>query len=166
MGSSSACGVGAYCVCATKPPTSYSERCSPRCGMVNSVHAHNRNPADVVEAGKSASVAVEALLDLGDRGVRALQPAGPGKYLILAGKFDDTKDFALFLWVRSSNIVRRVLEGAALNALNPEELLLMPQTAGDVNLLSDDDVLVGGIKCKKASASERSFRITPLRPSI
>lgn len=120
-----------------------------------------QNPSDVVMGTSSARVGRGGLLDLGGRGVRAIEPTTDGKYYILAGSFDDTRNFALFWWDGLSSAPTLLLDGASLNDLNPEELLVSAETVGAhaVQLFSDDgDLLVGEKKCKKAEVAARSFR--------
>lgn len=117
------------------------------------------NPGDVIAGTSSAKVRKEALLDLGGRGLRAIEPLRGGKCLLLAGRFDDTRDFALFRWDGSASVVR-LLETASISELNPEELLVGVDEA-TVQLLSDDgEATVDGKKCKKVDEGERSFRAT------
>jgi hypothetical protein len=123
------------------------------------------NPSDVVSGAARARVSMGALLDLGGRGIRAIEPAADGRYLILAGSFDDTRNFALFSWDGLSSTPAIVLDGTVLNDLNPEELIASHDVAGAavVQLFSDDgDALVGEKKCKKAPIEERSFRVAAL----
>jgi hypothetical protein len=106
------------------------------------------------------------LLDLGGRGVRAIETTPEGQHFILAGSFDDTKNFALFLWNGLSETPELVLDGASLNDLNPEELIVSLQPSGslEVQLFSDDgDALVDGQKCKKAEIEARSFRVSAMQ---
>ena len=122
------------------------------------------NPAAVIEGTRAAEVTQGALLDLGNRGVRAIEPTLDDKYFILAGTFDDNRDFALFLWDGVSTTPTQLLDGTTLNELNPEELLSMPHTPGALQLLSDDgDMLVGAKKCKKVDVSARSFRASQVQ---
>jgi hypothetical protein len=128
--------------------------------------ARIQNPADVVSGAAGAKVVKGALLDLGGRGVRAIEATPEGDYFILAGSFDDTRNFALFLWNGLSETPEVVLEGAALNELNPEELIVSLQTSGslEVQLFSDDgDAPVGAQKCKKAEIDARSFRVSAMQ---
>ena len=122
------------------------------------------NPAEVVAGTQVARITRDVLLDLGGRGVRALEPTIDGKYLVLAGSFNDTRNFGLFLWDGHSTAPTQLLDGTALNDLNPEELMLMPQSLGAVQLFSDDgDALVGTKKCKKVEPSLRSFRVATVQ---
>ena len=57
-----------------------------------------QNPSDVVMGIGPARVGRSSVLDLGGRGIRALEATSDGKYYVLAGSFDDTKNFALFAW--------------------------------------------------------------------
>jgi hypothetical protein len=124
------------------------------------------NPDDVVSGNDRAKVGRGGLLDLGGRGIRALEGTPDGRYYLLAGASDDTKDFALFSWDGRNTTPTLLLAGPLLNDLNPEELIAGPQTGGvsTLQLFSDDgDRLVGGRKCKKADASARSFRVATLK---
>jgi hypothetical protein len=117
------------------------------------------NPEDVIAGTSRAKVRKEALLDLGGRGLRALEPLRGGNYLLLAGRFDDTKDFALFRWDGAATVVR-ILDRTSISALNPEELLVGAEET-TVQLFSDDgEALMGGKKCKKVDEAERAFRAT------
>ena len=119
------------------------------------------NPGDVVMGTAAPKVSKRAILDLGGRGVRALEATPDGKLFVLAGSFNDEKDFALFQWDGTNAAPAIVLDGARLNALNAEELVLWPDTPDRVHVFSDDgDALVGEKKCKKAELSARSFRVT------
>jgi DUF971 family protein len=125
-----------------------------------------QNPADVVSGSARAKAVKGALLDLGGRGVRAIETTPEGQHFILAGSFDDTKNFALFLWNGLSETPELVLDGASLNDLNPEELIVSLQPSGslEVQLFSDDgDALVDGQKCKKAEIEARSFRVSAMQ---
>jgi Protein of unknown function (DUF3616) len=127
------------------------------------------NPGDVVAGTSRARVAAGGLLDLGGRGVRAFEPAGDGSYYLLAGAFDDTRNFALFSWDGLSSAPTLILDGTSLNDLNPEELIASKDTLGAVvvQLFSDDgDALVGAKKCKKVDPAVKSFRATTLQLAL
>lgn len=81
------------------------------------------NPEDVVAGTSRAKVRKEALLDFGGRGLRAIEPLRAGNYFLLGGRFDDTKDFALFRWDGAASAVR-MLGAVSISELNPEELLV------------------------------------------
>lgn len=117
------------------------------------------NPDDVIAGTSRAKIRKEALLDLGGRGLRAIEPVRGGNYFLLAGRFDDTKDFALFRWDAPATVVR-LLDRVSISELNPEELLVGVEETS-VQLFSDDgEATVGGKKCKKVDEAERSFRAT------
>ena len=117
------------------------------------------NPEAVIAGTSRAKVRKEALLNLGGRGLRAIEPLRGGKYFLLAGRFDDTKDFALFRWDGSAGAVR-LLDRVSISELNPEELLVGADETS-VQLFSDDgEALVNGKKCKNVDEAERSFRAT------
>jgi uncharacterized protein DUF3616 len=127
------------------------------------------NPCEIVGGTGRARVALHALLDLGGRGIRALEPAGNGGYYVLAGSFDDTKNFALSLWNGVGETPTLLLDGGSLNALNPEELIVAASSPGtlDCHLFSDDgDAMVGEQKCKRVEAAARSFRVTTVQLTV
>jgi hypothetical protein len=95
-----------------------------------------------------------------------MEPLGGGKYLILAGSFDDVRNFALFSWDGAASTPTQLLDGTTLNDLNPEELLAT-DASGSVQVFSDDgDAMVGEKKCKKAEPAARSFRTAVLQLAI
>jgi hypothetical protein len=119
--------------------------------------ARLRNPSQLV-AGISPvpEISLAATLDLGGRGVRALEFIEPlGLYLVLAGAFDDQDDFRLFRWSGDRGAPAEPLI-AEFGDLHPEELIVLShsKTVLSVRLLSDD----GTDACKKAAVDQRSFR--------
>jgi hypothetical protein len=121
-----------------------------------------RNADALVEGrAESAVFRVAGRLDLGGRGIRAIEYVPESKiYLIVAGAFDGARDFRLYVWSGA-------LEGAAaeldidLTDFKPEELIVTEVRGRrlHVELLSDDSGRkVGGKKCRKADAEMQSFR--------
>jgi len=125
------------------------------------------NPEEVVAGRGRARVSLGALLDLGNRGIRALEPIAGGRYLVLAGSFDDTRNFSLFLWDGISSAPSQLVDGTSLNDLNPEELVMVPETTGGFLLFSDDgDLVIGPKKCKKVEPANRAFRATAVQLAV
>ena len=121
------------------------------------------NPARLVDGHDlAAQVGLAAHLNLGGRGIRALEfvPA-MGAYLIVAGAFDDARDFALYRWAGPSFEPAVELAVPGLNQLSPEELLVVGDEHGDllVDLLSDDGGSGAG-SCKESPPAGRRFRAT------
>jgi hypothetical protein len=120
------------------------------------------NPSALVRGDADRAVITRAaLLDLGGRGIRAIEFVPPSSYLIVGGAFDATRNFRLFRWSGGASDPVVTLDVPGLDDLNPEELIAIPD--GDVceiELLSDDsDRLVGDKKCKKLKDETRqSFR--------
>lgn len=115
----------------------------------------------VDEAESSARLSVGGWLDLGGRGIRAIERVSSQRgYVIVAGAHDDTKDFALYLWSGHPDDQPRNVP-ADLSDLNPEEVIVRAVDAQTVTLtLFSDD---GTRPCKLAPASERRFRAVDVR---
>lgn len=118
------------------------------------------NPAEVV-AGKAPVFGAPLLLDLGGRGIRALERLDDGRFVIVAGPPADTGTFAVYLWSGDANQPATALP-AALGTLRPEGVVRFPD--GGLMLISDDGgVEVSGGECKDlADPSARSFRAVTL----
>jgi len=127
------------------------------------------NPADLVrEGGHPAVLTLAAQLDLGGRGIRALEfLPEPRMYLVIAGSFEGTRDFRLYRWSGAISDAAVPVTADALAEINPEELVATSvNSAGcDVEVFSDDgNVLVRGKKCKKVKdKTRRSFRSVTFR---
>lgn len=132
------------------------------------------NPREVI--GKSAKPVFGdvILLDLGRRGIRAIEFIGV-RYVIVAGPFDDGtdggvgSDFALFTWSGGAAHVPERVEGVVFGKLRPEALFAIPGT-DEVDVLSDDgDEKIEGVRCKdkELPAEKKSFRgITLMLPMV
>jgi hypothetical protein len=127
------------------------------------------NPADLVgEGAHSAVLTCAAQLDLGGRGIRALEFLPESHmYLVIAGSCDGTRDFRLYRWSGAIGDAAVPVTADALAEINPEELVATSvNSAGcDVEVFSDDgNVLVRGRKCKKVKDTTlRSFRSVTFR---
>jgi DUF971 family protein len=123
----------------------------------HAVVARLRNPAALVDGSSTrADVTLAGTLDLGGLGIRAIEfvPTS-GVYLVLAGRFDDGDDFALFQWSGEPGAPAQALS-ADFGGLHPEELIVLPGAGRRlaVRLFSDD----GTDACKSAAAAGRRFR--------
>jgi hypothetical protein len=119
--------------------------------------ARLRNPAALVDgSGTAPDIALGGTLDLGGRGVRALEfvPA-LGIYLVLAGPLGDGEDFRLYKWSGEPTATARPLS-VDFGGLHPEELIVMSNSGNrlTVRLFSDD----GTDACKEAAETTRRFR--------
>jgi hypothetical protein len=120
------------------------------------------NPGELIDGSADAAVLTSAgLLDLGGRGVRAIEMLPTGTYVIIAGAFDATRDFRVYRWSGRKSDDPVSIDVPGLADLNPEELIAVPD--GDrceLELFSDDsDLMVGDKKCKKLKdETRRTFR--------
>jgi hypothetical protein len=116
------------------------------------------NAAALVEGtADRAELSPAGLLDLGGRGVRALEfLPSRGTYLLLAGAFDDTRNFQLYEWSGNHKSPARALT-VDMGDLKPEELIVLEAADGPLALylLSDD----GTDECKEKKVEDRSFRV-------
>ncbi|HLG58638.1 MAG TPA: DUF3616 domain-containing protein [Vicinamibacterales bacterium] len=112
------------------------------------------NPSELVaQPSRPARLAPPLLLDLGGRGIRALEFVPDVRaYVIVAGAFDDRSDFAVYRWSGAAADKPVLLDIPGVHEMRPEELIVIPRTDGtfEIELFSDDgDVLVGEVRCKK-----------------
>jgi len=117
-----------------------------------------KNPKDLISGSDShAHLGEPILLDLGGRGFRDMAP-WRGGYLIIAGPFDATADFALYYWTGNLSDATKKL-AVDFGELRPEALVIYPGDPNRVQLLSDDGKQQpGGKKCKDMEKSERRFQ--------
>ncbi len=125
------------------------------------------NPLDVVD-GQEPKFGSAAWLDLGGRGIRALDVDPGGGWRIVAGPVDHVQtdsleliqrselanDFAIYSWKGPGHPAERV---AAVASLRPEAIVML---ADGTLLVSDDGkVKVGEKTCADLADSERSARM-------
>lgn len=119
------------------------------------------NPADVVDGKARASVGLAAELDLGGRGIRAMEfIMATRTYLVVAGSCNDVRDFAMYHWAGTPEATPERLKVEGLDDLNPEELMVSGSDPLGllVDLFSDD----GTTACKEVAVERRTFRGTTL----
>jgi hypothetical protein len=122
------------------------------------------NSSDLVgERAHSATLTLAAQLDLGGRGIRALEFIPESRtYVVMAGSFDDTRDFRLYTWSGALGDAPVPMITDALADINPEELVVTSITGAVCHLevFSDDgDLLMCGKKPQKVKDKTlRSFR--------
>ena len=117
-----------------------------------------KNPKDLMSGNDShAHLGEPILLDLGGRGFRDMAQ-WRGGYLIIAGPFDATADFALYYWTGNLSDAAKKL-AVDFGELRPEAIVIYPGDPNRVQLLSDDGKQQpGGKKCKDMEKSERRFQ--------
>lgn len=123
------------------------------------------NPDKVIE-NEPAKFGEIIPLDLAGSGIRDICAVG-GKFLIIAGASDGSKDFHLYVWDGKSE-KPRLINGNFFNKLNPEAIFRFESDPTDVfQILSDDGGRkTGGKECKDLPKSQRHFRAGELRLNL
>lgn len=131
------------------------------------------NPAELIASPKAvAKIGRVQLLDLGGRGIRSFDALPNGKgFVIVAGSFDDTPNFAVFRWAGDATGPTPV-PGLTFTDFRPEALFInepagapTPAAALTLSLLSDDgDVVIEGKPCKnkKTPPEKKRFKLATL----
>lgn len=124
------------------------------------------NPLELIELPDTQAKFGRFLsLNLGGRGIRDMVYSD-GRYLILAGAFDDTRQFALFEWSGEDSLPVALSLDPSDGGLNPEGLLIFPNDTETLHIFSDDDsVMVDGVENKELPQAERTFRVVSLNCS-
>ena len=122
------------------------------------------NPGELI-GGRSAQLGSPLLLDLGGLGIRSMGYDG-GKYLIIAGPFDNEGESRAYEWDGKS-AAPRLLPDIRFPGANPEGLAFSkPDGKAEFFVLSDDGTLkIDGVDCKKVKdPNRRQFRGYSLIP--
>lgn len=120
------------------------------------------NPGELI-AGQPARFGPPALLELGGFGIRSIA-ASSGKYLIVAGSYDNDGQSVLYEWMGGED-KPRPLERTELLGLNAEAIEFFRDRDTERLLVVSDDgaKLVGGKPCKQLKDSKlKSFRAVTL----
>ncbi|MBX9666188.1 MAG: DUF3616 domain-containing protein [Candidatus Obscuribacterales bacterium] len=112
------------------------------------------NPLEIVLYGAHAEFDEFIRLDLEGRGIRSID-YWPERdfFVIVAGSFDKTSDFAYFTWSGHRKHQPQKLHTKGLDMLNPEALVFYPGLSDKMQIISDD-----GVKGDKKSKHHLSFR--------
>ena len=123
------------------------------------------NPSEIV-GGKPTRLGSPVLLNLGGRGIRDIV-RWHDRYILLAGAHDGSENSRLFEWDGASGQPRELGDNKFPN-FNPEAVIVYPEAAKPLQLLSDDGTqLVGGVPCKTLKEPGlRSFRGMWLTPAV
>lgn len=116
------------------------------------------NPNALLE-GKPARFGELIELDLEGLGVRSIEYFPKRKsYLIVAGHYDSGGTSKLFEWSGKSTEKAKEISKIDLTKINPEALILYPNS-NTIQLLSDDgERLIEGTECKDLPKEKASFR--------
>ncbi len=112
------------------------------------------NPLEMVLYGSHAEFDEFIHLDLEGRGIRSID-YWPERdfFVIVAGSFDKTSDFAYFTWSGHRKHQPEKLHSKGLDMLNPEALVFYHGLSDKMQIISDD-----GIKGEKKPKRTLSFR--------
>lgn len=118
-----------------------------------------QNPEEVID-GKKAKLGAPIQLPLGGLGIRSIDFSQVlGKYLIIAGRPDNLREFRLYQWSGVASDAPEPFEGIQFKGLNPEALIIYPEEKTKVQVLGDDgSKQVDGMDCKDAPPEKRRFR--------
>lgn len=116
------------------------------------------NPENVIK-GQPAKLGVPIELDLDNRGIRSIDHIRERNiYLISAGSFGDSRDFAFYEWSGVASEAPKPRVDVNLQDLNPEALFTFPDGKSWMVLSDDGDHKVNGQKCKELDNAEERFR--------
>jgi hypothetical protein len=118
------------------------------------------NPKDVVMGHARAKLGAPILLALAGLGIRSIEySAARGEYLIVAGPDGVTGPFRLYRWTGAKNDAPIEVPGVPFAGLQPEALIVYPENANTIEVLSDDGTRHHrGVPCKDLPADQRVFR--------
>jgi hypothetical protein len=118
------------------------------------------NPNDVVMGKAKAKLGPPILLSLAGLGIRSIEySAGRGEYLIVAGPDGVTGPFHLYRWAGSKSDAPIEVPGVSFAGLQPEALIVYPDNAKTIEILSDDGTRdIRGVACKDLPVDQRVFR--------
>ena len=118
------------------------------------------NPRDVVMGKAKAKLGAPILLSLAGFGIRSIEyAAARGEYLIVAGPDGVVGPFHLYRWSGSKDDAPIEVPGVSFTGLQPEALIVYPEDAHTIEILSDDGTRdIGGVVCKDLPVAQRVFR--------
>ncbi len=117
------------------------------------------NPQQIVE-GERAKLGTPIELSLNGLGVRSIEyRESRGRYLIVAGPYNDDGEVALFGWSGKAFDAAELIPDGAFGDLNPEAMFMYPGDLTAVQFLSDDSARKRkGAGGTKMVAAEQRFR--------
>ena len=117
------------------------------------------NPQQIVE-GDRAKLGLPIALSLNGLGVRSIEyRESRGRYLIVAGPYNDDGKVALFDWSGKASDAAEPIPEGTFGSLTPEAMFIYPGDLTAVQFLSDDGGRkLGGVSCKEMAPAEQRFR--------
>jgi Protein of unknown function (DUF3616) len=117
------------------------------------------NPQQIVE-GKRAKFGPPIELSLNGLGVRSIEYSeSRGRYLIVAGPYNDDGKVALFGWSGTASDDAKLIPEGRFDNLGPEAMFIYPGDLTAVQFLSDDSARkLRGSDCKEKAPAKQCFR--------
>ena len=117
------------------------------------------NPQQIVE-GERAKLGPPIELALNGLGVRSIEyRESRGRYLIVAGPYNDDGKVALFGWSGKPSDAAELIPEGTFGDLSPEAMFIYPGDMTAVQFLSDDGGRkLKGVGCKEMVPAEQRFR--------
>jgi hypothetical protein len=117
------------------------------------------NPQQAIE-GERTKLGPPIELSLNGLGVRSIEyREGLGRYLIVAGPYNDDGTVALFGWSGKASDTAEPMPEATFGDFNPEAMFVYPGDGTAVQFLSDDGGRkMNGVACKDLPPAKQRFR--------
>jgi hypothetical protein len=118
------------------------------------------NPEEVVAGQAPAGLGTPILLPLHGLGIRSIEySAARREYLIVAGPDGVQGPFRLYRWTGSPNDAPVEVPDVSFTGLQPEALIVYPDDANTIEILSDDGTVeIHGVACKDLPVEQQVFR--------
>ncbi len=117
------------------------------------------NPQQILE-GERAKLGSPIELSLNGLGVRSMEYSeSRGRYLIVAGPYNDAGHVALFGWSGKASDGPELIADETFEGLSPEAMFIYPGDLKAVQFLSDDSAWkIEGVSCKEMARAKQRFR--------
>jgi Protein of unknown function (DUF3616) len=117
------------------------------------------NPQQTID-GEQARLGSPIELALNGQGIRSMEyRENQGRYLIVAGPYNDDGKVALFSWSGKRSEAAELMPEGRFGDLNPEAMFVYPGDPTAVQFLSDDGGRkLNGKSCKQMARAEQRFR--------
>lgn len=118
-----------------------------------------KNPADLIEKGTHAIFGEPIELSLDGLGIRSIEYWKlRNQYIIVAGAYDGSDQFALYQWSGTNEAPRLIAAIGLPSDFRPEGILFYPNRDNQLQLLSDDGTLMrnSDTPCKEIKDKNRS----------
>ena len=117
------------------------------------------NPQQIIE-GERAKLGLPIELSLNGLGIRSIEyRESQGRYLIVAGSYNDDGKVTLFGWSGKPSDAAELIPEGRFGNFNPEAMFSYPGDLTAVQFLSDDGGRkLEGVGCKETAVAQQRFR--------